>query len=177
MTAPYQTHSETSRAAAEAIAPSLNELQAVVYEAIKAAGLEGRTDDEMQVQLGMNPSTQRPRRIELRDDFGLIVASGTKRPTRSGQLSNVWVVAQAKKARQRVLEGCDVHGQDRETVRARWDAASTAKVPDGKVILACRCCDAPALGALRTAYDEAGNELPGGVADAVNCSKCVEVVA
>ena len=105
------------------------------------------------------------------------------RPTRSGKQAHVWVAAvyaksaQTQKARQRVLEGCEAHRQDRETVRARWDAASTAKVPDGKVICACECCDAPALGALRTAYDEAGNELPGGVADPVNCSKCVDVVS
>lgn len=246
MTAPYQPHSETSRAAAEAIAPSLNELQAVVYEAIKAAGLEGRTDDELQVELGMNPSTERPRRIEV-EKYGLVTDSGRTRPTRSGKQAHVWVEAkpkdvgmsesrrgdgvvaarvklptrtltdetgmgrypqpdggsplmytasdqqgkqadshsnrraatqtvQPKARRQRLLAGCDVHGQDRETVRARWDVASTAKVPAGKVILACECCDGPSMGALRAAYDEAGNELPGGVADPVNCSKC-EVTA
>jgi hypothetical protein len=49
----------------------------------------GLTDEQMQTYLGMNPSTQRPRRIELVRS-GLVVDSGFKRPTRSGRDATVW---------------------------------------------------------------------------------------
>jgi hypothetical protein len=47
------------------------------------------TDEEMQVRLEMNPSTQRPRRIEL-VGMGLVVDSGTTRKTRSGRSAVAW---------------------------------------------------------------------------------------
>jgi DNA-binding IclR family transcriptional regulator len=51
----------------------------------------GLTDEEMQRQLEMNPSTQRPRRIELARR-GLVVDAGTRR-TASGRMATVWRVA------------------------------------------------------------------------------------
>ena len=120
---------------------------------------------------------QASKRLSDAKNLGLIHMAGDVR-WKSRLQSRWWPGAEPAKARRRrVLEGCSIHGQDRETVRARWDAASTAKVPEGKVILCCECCDAPALGVRRPAYDEAGNELPGGVSDPVTCSKCVEAVA
>jgi hypothetical protein len=42
----------------------------------------------MQLALGMNPSTQRPRRIEL-ERRGLVVKDGTRK-TSSGRMAVVW---------------------------------------------------------------------------------------
>jgi len=89
---PCQAHSETSREAAESILESCNRLQKEVYEVILSRGEHGATDDEIQVALEMNPSTQRPRRIEL-DKKGLIRSTETKRKTRTGRKATVWVAA------------------------------------------------------------------------------------
>jgi hypothetical protein len=94
--APYQAHSETSREAAELIEPSSSTLRGRVYAFVSECGEEkGATDDEMQVALRMNPSTQRPRRVELWR-AGLVRDSGVKRPTRTGRRAVVWVVVRKK---------------------------------------------------------------------------------
>jgi hypothetical protein len=87
--APATNGTPTSNAAADAIAPVMNELQGRVLAFIREAGDAGATDDEMQQALGMNPSTQRPRRGELRR-FGFIEDSGRTRPTASGRAAVVW---------------------------------------------------------------------------------------
>jgi hypothetical protein len=83
----HQRHSTTSRAAARAAVPRVNELQARVLAFIRAQG--GATDNEIQDALDMNPSTQRPRRIELMER-GLVRDSGRKRKTPSGREAVVW---------------------------------------------------------------------------------------
>jgi len=85
--APYQRHSTTSKQAAEEINPHLNGLQTKVLDLI-AGQPTGLTDEQMQITLGMNPSTQRPRRIELMK-LGLIESAGTRK-TRSGRNAVVW---------------------------------------------------------------------------------------
>jgi hypothetical protein len=87
---PYQAHSPTSRAAAAAILPHAGTERSRVLAYIRGHGTIGATDDECQVMLGMNPSTQRPRRIELWTQ-GWIKDSGFKRATRSGRKAVVWV--------------------------------------------------------------------------------------
>ena len=87
---PSQRHSPTSRAAAEAIAPTAGTLRAAVLTYLRQRGDEGATDSECQESLGMNPSTQRPRRIEL-VEAGLVVDSGRVRKTPSGRKAVVWV--------------------------------------------------------------------------------------
>ncbi len=52
----------------------------------------GATDEEMQLGIPMNPSTQRPRRIEL-VEAGLVEDSGERRKTRGGRSAIVWRVA------------------------------------------------------------------------------------
>jgi transcription initiation factor IIE alpha subunit len=80
----------TSAQAADSLSPkALNALQRKVLELLRAT--PGLTDEEMQKRLGMNPSTQRPRRIELARR-GLIVTSGTRK-TSSGRNADVWRVA------------------------------------------------------------------------------------
>lgn len=92
---PYQRHSETSRAAAEAIEPDISTLRGQVLAFIRACGAEGATDDEVQVALNMNPSTQRPRRIELWG-MGLVSRTDRTRPTRSRREAHVWIATKEK---------------------------------------------------------------------------------
>lgn len=87
---PFQRHSATSRGAAVQIAPALNRLQSKVYGFIYNCGVTGATDEEIQTALAMNPSTQRPRRIELLEMKLISVATGTRK-TRSNRQANVWI--------------------------------------------------------------------------------------
>jgi hypothetical protein len=90
--APSVRGSATSAAAADSIGPkTLNALQVKVLRFLETCGAFGATDEEMQLALGMNPSTQRPRRIELARR-GLVVKCGTRR-TASGRNADVWRVA------------------------------------------------------------------------------------
>jgi hypothetical protein len=97
--APSQRASATSRAAAKRIAHSVPTLLAQVLAYIEQhpAGL---TDEEVQLGLGMNPSTQRPRRIELQRD-GMVAPAGTRKTT-SGRKATVW---QATRLAQKATTG------------------------------------------------------------------------
>jgi hypothetical protein len=84
--APSVAGSPTSAAAADAMEPdTLNALQRRVYEFVSS---RPSTDEEIADRLEMNPSTVRPRRVEL-VRRGLIAADGT-RATRSGRQAAVW---------------------------------------------------------------------------------------
>ena len=89
---PAQRQSATSVAAAQDIQEDAGTLRGFVLAYLRGSGLEGATDEEMQTALNMNPSTQRPRRIELVEK-GLVVSSGFTRPTRSGRAATVWQAA------------------------------------------------------------------------------------
>lgn len=87
---PAQQHSPTSIAAADKARHHVAiDRQQVLQYIIRAAN-HGATDDEIQEGLKMNPSTERPRRIELWH-AKLVVDSGRTRPTRSGRQAIVWV--------------------------------------------------------------------------------------
>jgi len=89
--APAVNGSATSAAAADSLGPAtLNAMQRRVFELLQATP-DGLTDEEMARRLAMNPSTQRPRRIELARR-GLVVTCGTRR-TASGRNADVWRVA------------------------------------------------------------------------------------
>jgi hypothetical protein len=89
--APSVNGSITSAKAADSLGPAtLNALQRQVLALLQATP-DGLTDEEMQRRLDMNPSTQRPRRIELARR-GLVVEDGTRR-TASGRMATVWRVA------------------------------------------------------------------------------------
>ncbi len=89
--APAVQHSITSMQAADSIdAKTLNALQRSVLEVLRQEPA-GLTDEEIAGRLQMNPSTERPRRIELARR-GLIVEAGTRR-TSSGRNAVVWRVA------------------------------------------------------------------------------------
>lgn len=86
--APAQRHSATSVAAAASLDDAtLNAMQRRVLEFLRSRP-EGATDEEIARGLAMNPSTARPRRIELADR-GMIVEAGT-RPTSSRRKATVW---------------------------------------------------------------------------------------
>lgn len=84
--------SETSEAAADAIKPSAAKLREQVRLFIAEAGKKGATDEEIQDGTGINPSTQRPRRVEL-CQLGIITDSNRKRKTKSGREAVVWIAA------------------------------------------------------------------------------------
>lgn len=87
----FQWHSQTSRAAAASwSAAGLTQTQARVMAFI-ASRADGATDEEIAAGLHMNPSTARPRRIEL-VGLGRIVKVGVRK-TRSRRNADVWRVA------------------------------------------------------------------------------------
>jgi len=88
---PYQKHSETGFAAALEIKAPSGTLRRLVYGFIHQSDSHGATDEEIQTGLRMNPSTQRPRRVEL-VERGLVIDSGKKRLTNSGRQAVVWRV-------------------------------------------------------------------------------------
>lgn len=90
-TFPYQAHSETSHAAAAAIEPSAATLRQKVLLLLRNTP-NGATDEQIQWTLDMNPSTQRPRRIEL-VARGLVRDSGRKGKTQSGRSAVIWIAA------------------------------------------------------------------------------------
>jgi len=83
-------HPDTAHAAATRAAPGSGKKRQQVYAAIRHGGPGGRTDEQIQIELGMNPSTQRPRRVELVEK-GLVADSGQRRKTTSGRMAIVWV--------------------------------------------------------------------------------------
>lgn len=84
----YVSGSKTSQDAATSIRSGAATLRTRVLNYLRDRR-DGATDDEMQWALGMNPSTQRPRRVELCVE-GLVVDSGKRRPTKSGRAATVW---------------------------------------------------------------------------------------
>ncbi len=86
----FQAHSKTSKDAASEIERSASTLRGYVYRFIWNKGDAGATDDQIQMALRMEGSTERPRRIELQDKR-LVKDSGKTRKTRSGRQAVVWV--------------------------------------------------------------------------------------
>ena len=89
--APSVRGSITSAAAADAMdAKTLTRLHRLVLDFLRARP-DGATDEEIASGLGLNPSTERPRRIELARR-GLVVEAGTRK-TASKRTATVWRVA------------------------------------------------------------------------------------
>lgn len=94
--APATNHTPTSNAAAERIEPTAGTLRALVLAYVRECGEIGATDEEMQLALEMNPSTQRPRRQEL-EKLGFIRRiDGFTRPTRSGRSAVIFVAMEVQ---------------------------------------------------------------------------------
>lgn len=86
---PFQRHSTTSREAAASKVETAPTERGRVLAFLRACGIVGATDDQMQIMLEMNPSTQRPRRVEL-VEMGHVFDSGVKAKTRTGRNATVW---------------------------------------------------------------------------------------
>lgn len=84
-------HPDTSLTAAMLAIPRTGTQRRRVYDAIRDAGEEGRTDLELQLYLALDGNTERPRRVELQRG-GHIVDSGRRRVAQ-GRPMIVWVVA------------------------------------------------------------------------------------
>jgi len=89
---PYVKHSETSKAAAEALV-NPGTKRAAVLRFIESRGRDGATDDEIQVGLGMSPSTERPRRIELFEARHIVKVVDVQRWTRTRRYAEVYMAA------------------------------------------------------------------------------------
>jgi len=87
----YQA-TDTSKAAADAIAPSAPLKREVVLKAVKAAGTRGITPDETAAKTGLNILTVRPRFTELKM-AGKITDSGARRKNGNGKNAIVWIAA------------------------------------------------------------------------------------
>lgn len=83
--APYQAHSQTSQQAARQIADKAPSLRQRVLDALTACPM---TDEQIANHLGLNPSTARPRRIEL-VQRGLVEEVGVT-ITASGRKAVIW---------------------------------------------------------------------------------------
>lgn len=62
-----------------------------IYQFIKAQGVDGATDQEIESFTGISGNTLRPRRGELQR-AGVIVKAVFKRKTESGRRATVWVI-------------------------------------------------------------------------------------
>src|SRR3990167_8425997 len=79
---PFQSHSDTSRAAAQSVRKKLGQLHVRVREAVRFHG--PLTDEELCDVLNLQGNTLRPRRRELQL-MAYVIDSGKRKPTRSGR--------------------------------------------------------------------------------------------
>lgn len=86
--------SDTMRSAAGLALPRTGTWRRKVLQAFVHYESGGLTDDEVQEFLNMNPSTERPRRIEL-VEMGWLADSGLRRRTQGGREAVVWVLSPA----------------------------------------------------------------------------------
>lgn len=90
MLPPHQSHSDTSRAAAAAIAPRFGTLTRDVLFQLSRFPY-GLTDEEGQQATGMQGNSYRPCRVTLMDS-GFVVDSGNRRKTHQQREAVVWHV-------------------------------------------------------------------------------------
>lgn len=89
---PAQRHSRTSRAAARSMRLHAGQVQRRILRALAEAGPRGLTDREIQDLVGLSGDTERPARIRL-VEAGLVIDSGSTRPTASSRRAAVWAAA------------------------------------------------------------------------------------
>jgi hypothetical protein len=90
---PHQGHSDTSRAAAGAIAPKFGTMtRSVLVQLSKYPS--GLTDEEAQNISGMQGNSYRPCRVTLMD-HGLVYDTGDRRKTNQRKDAVVWAVSEA----------------------------------------------------------------------------------
>jgi hypothetical protein len=77
------------------------ELREYIYARILRSGAAGLTDEELSQSLDVAGDVARHRRHEL-VQFGLIVNSGIRRPTRRGHTASVWMSGNVAKKTGRI---------------------------------------------------------------------------
>lgn len=87
---PATNGTPTSNEAASRIEPAAGTLRELVLIYLRNCKAHGATDEEIQLALDMNPSTERPRRQEL-EKLGLILRTSRARPTRSGRSAVIFI--------------------------------------------------------------------------------------
>jgi hypothetical protein len=87
---PAQRHSPTSVEAAKSVKERAQIARNKVYAALRHAGLDGLTDEELISVTGLSGNCARPRRIEL-VTAGMVRDSGRTRLTASRRRAVVWV--------------------------------------------------------------------------------------
>ncbi len=97
---PYQGHSTTSERAAQQIAGGAGSWRLEVL--ILLQGFGPLSDEQIQKALNMNPSTERPRRIEL-VKLGLVRDSGLQGKTRSGRACTLWMAQDPQQEQQKLF--------------------------------------------------------------------------
>lgn len=77
------------------IESKLSDLQLKIYDAIRLAGWEGKTTDELEAELGLTHQSCSARVNELKNwkPKPLIERRGIARPTRAGRKADVYVLA------------------------------------------------------------------------------------
>lgn len=90
--APGHRNVDTSIAAAASLAPKLGRLQKMALAAVRDAGSNGLTSDELAALLGTERWSFRARISELRRQ-GLIRDSGKRRSNTTGRMAIVWIAA------------------------------------------------------------------------------------
>jgi hypothetical protein len=93
---PPHQDTDTSIEAASEILRDAGTLRARVDRYLECCYPAGATDEDIQLYLQMNPSTERPRRIELQQ-MGLVVDSGERAKTKSGRNAIVWKVQKVER--------------------------------------------------------------------------------
>ena len=88
---PYVKSSDTSRDAAESMRPHVSAIERAVLAWVRDWRM-GATCDEVECGMGLSHQTASARLKGLADK-GLIKDSGARRPTRSGRMARVYVVA------------------------------------------------------------------------------------
>lgn len=84
-------HPDTSHEAARLVAPKSGTARQRVLAAIAKADPRGITDEGIQRVLGMNPSTERPRRVELVEE-GWVTDSGERVREKERASMILWVL-------------------------------------------------------------------------------------
>jgi len=82
-------HPETAKLSQVKTKPISGKARKMVYEYLRLCKQRGATDEEIQKGCDLNPSTERPRRIEL-VEMGLAEPSGMTRKTSSNRNAIVW---------------------------------------------------------------------------------------
>jgi hypothetical protein len=80
---------ETSFAAHRQIRKCAPDMRRRIMEALRASA-SGLTDEQLCDATGLQPSSLRPRRIELVESLDVVAAPWT-RPTKSGRQATVWM--------------------------------------------------------------------------------------